>query len=130
HDSPLGLFEIRQKSVASTMSDLGPEAGDDRYSIDDVPWTEYFAGSIALHGAFWHNSFGLRRSHGCVNLSPYDAHRVFNHTWPEVPDGWHGVSTDQTGVHASKVYITEKGLIERPTAVVVPPSPEAVESEQ
>jgi hypothetical protein len=114
------------------MSDLGPEAGDDRYSIDDVPWTEYFAGSIALHGAFWHNSFGLRRSHGCVNLSPYDAHRVFNHTWPEVPVGWHGVSTDQTGVRASKVYITEKGLIERPTAVIAPPppSPVAVESEQ
>jgi hypothetical protein len=130
HDTPLGLFEIRHKSVASTMSDLGPEAGDDRYSIDDVPWTEYFAGSIALHGAFWHNSFGLRRSHGCVNLSPYDAHRVFNHTWPEVPEGWHGVSTDQTGVHASKVYITEKGLTERPTAAVAPPAPEAVENEQ
>ena len=130
HDTPLGLFEIRHKSVASTMSDLGPEAGDDRYSIDDVPWTQYFAGSIALHGAFWHNSFGLKRSHGCVNLAPYDAHRVFNHTWPEVPEGWHGVSTDQTGLHASKVYITEKGLTERPTAAVAAPAPEAVESEQ
>ena len=121
HDTPLGLFEIRQKSVAATMSDLGPEAGDERYSIDDVPWTEYFSGSVALHGAFWHDRFGLRRSHGCVNLSPYDAHRVFNETWPEVPDGWHGVTTDQTGLHASKVYITEKGLTERPTAAVAEP---------
>jgi len=106
HDTPLGLFDIRAKYVASTMSDIGPDAGDDRYSIEDVPWTEFFSGSIALHGAFWHDGFGLRRSHGCVNLAPYDAHRVFNHTWPTVSAGWHGVSTDKTGTKASKVYIT------------------------
>jgi hypothetical protein len=107
HDTPLGLFEIRAKYVASTMSDIGADA-DDRYSIEDVPWTQFFSGSIALHGAFWHGGFGLRHSHGCVNLSPFDAHRVFNHTWPELAEGWHGISTDKTGFHASKVYITEK----------------------
>ena len=53
-----------------------PGRRDDRYSIEDVPWTEYFSGSIALHGAFWHGGFGLRHSHGCVNLSPLDAHRT------------------------------------------------------
>ena len=53
HDTPLGLFEIRAKYVASTMSDIGADA-DDRYSIEDVPWTQFFSGSIALHGAFWH----------------------------------------------------------------------------
>ena len=79
HDTPLGLFEIRAKYVASTMSDIGADA-DDRYSIEDVPWTQFFSGSIALHGAFWHGGFGLRHSHGCVNLSPFDAHRIFNHT--------------------------------------------------
>jgi hypothetical protein len=109
HDTPIGLFAIRAKYIANTMSDIGPEvAGDERYSIDDVPWTQYFSGSIAVHGAFWHERFGLRRSHGCVNLSPYDAHWVFNHTWPEVADGWHGVSTDKTGLPASKIYITDQ----------------------
>jgi lipoprotein-anchoring transpeptidase ErfK/SrfK len=108
HDTPFGLFEIRAKYVASTMSDIGPDAGDDRYSIDDVPWTQYFSGSIALHGAFWHERFGLRRSHGCVNIAPYDAHRIFNHTLPLVSEGWHGASTDKTGWKGSKVYITEK----------------------
>ena len=77
-------------------------------SIDDVPVTEYFSGSIALHGAFWHERFGLRRSHGCVNLSPHDARRVWSHTLPAVEAGWHGVSTDKTGQPASKVYITER----------------------
>ncbi len=107
HDTPIGVYEIRSKHVAATMSDLGPEAGDERYKIEDVPWTQYLKGSLALHGAFWHERFGLRRSHGCINLSPLDAHRVFDHTWPEVPEGWHGVSTDITGLPKSKVVITE-----------------------
>ncbi len=107
HDTPVGLFTIRSKLVASTMSDIGQDAPD-RYSIEDVPWTEYFSGSVALHGAFWHGGFGLRHSHGCVNLSPFDAHRVFNLTWPELPEGWHGISTDMTGIKASKVYVTGK----------------------
>ncbi len=107
HDTPRGLFTIRAKQVASTMSDIGADAADERYSIEDVPWTEYFSGSVALHGEFWHERFGLRRSHGCVNLAPIDAHRIFNETWPTLPDGWHGVSADRTGMHASHVYITD-----------------------
>lgn len=109
HETPTGLFDVRVKQVASTMSDIGPELGDDdRYSIDDVPWTQYFDRSIALHGAFWHEQFGLPRSHGCVNMAPLDARRVFELTWPEIPPGWHGASSDRTGLRASKVYVTEK----------------------
>ncbi|MCA9608277.1 MAG: L,D-transpeptidase [Myxococcales bacterium] len=108
HDTPVGEFRIHRKYVSDTMANLGPDAGDDSYRIDDVPWTQYFAGSIALHGAFWHHRFGLRRSHGCVNLSPRDARYVFSQTWPEVPLGWHGVSTDRgTGFEGSRVLVTE-----------------------
>jgi lipoprotein-anchoring transpeptidase ErfK/SrfK len=121
HDTPIGLFEIKQKYVANGMADLGPEAGDDRYSIDDVPWTQYFSGSIALHGAFWHERFGLTRSHGCVNLAPYDAHRVWNHTWPEIAEGWHGVTTEQTGLKGSKVLISKSAREEDIAAALVPP---------
>ncbi|WP_053235741.1 L,D-transpeptidase [Sandaracinus amylolyticus] len=107
HVTPIGEFTIRRKFVTDTMADLGPEAGDDRYRIEDVPWTQYFDGSIALHAAFWHGQFGITRSHGCVNLAPRDAQWVFQHTWPEVPDGWHGVSTEGTGVRGSRVIVTE-----------------------
>ena len=106
HATPTGVFEIRQKRVSDTMADLGPDAGDDRYRIEDVPWTQYFEGSVALHGAFWHGRFGLQRSHGCVNLAPRDARRVFELTWPPLPEGWHGVSTDRTGFRASRVVVT------------------------
>ena len=43
---------------------------------------------FALHAAFWHNKFGRRRSHGCVNLAPLDAARVFAATSPAMPPGW------------------------------------------
>lgn len=106
HETPTGLFTIREKHVSDTMSSIGADAGDDRYAIEDVPWTQYFEGSIALHAAFWHERFGLKRSHGCVNLAPLDAHHIFNETWPVVPDGWHGVTTDHTGLRGSHVLIT------------------------
>lgn len=107
HDTPTGTFTIHKKAITDTMANLGPDAGDDAYRIQDVPWTQYFEGSFALHTAFWHHRFGLRRSHGCVNLAPADAHRVFRETWPRIPDGWHAVSTDRTGFRASRVHVTE-----------------------
>ena len=106
HATPTGTFTIHKKMVTDTMANLGPDAGDDQYRIQDVPWTQYFEGSFALHTAFWHNRFGLQRSHGCVNLAPADAHRVFQETWPVVPEGWHGVNTRQTGFRASRVHVT------------------------
>jgi hypothetical protein len=108
HDTPVGEFTIRRKFISDTMADLGPEAGDEAYRIEDVPWTQYFDGSVALHGAFWHARFGLRRSHGCVNLAPADARWVFEHTWPEIPAGWHGVNIERgTGFRGSRVIVTQ-----------------------
>ena len=107
NETPTGVFEIRRKHVTDTMSNIGPDAGDDRYSIEDVPWTQYFEEGFALHTAFWHTRFGLPRSHGCVNMTPYDAHHVFTRTWPQLPDGWHGVSTEQTELRGSHVVVTD-----------------------
>ncbi|MGZ3475276.1 MAG: L,D-transpeptidase family protein [Polyangiales bacterium] len=83
-----GSFRIREKHVAATMD--GDTSGE-LYSIDDVPYIEYFHSSYALHGAFWHSEFGRVRSHGRVNLSPADAKRVFMWTEPQLPTGWHAV---------------------------------------
>ena len=101
-----GIFEIRRKHVTDTMSNIGPDAGDDRFSIEDVPWTQYFEEGFALHTAFWHTQFGLPRSHGCVNMAPFDAHYVFTRTWPRLPEGWHGIATERTELRGSHVVIT------------------------
>lgn len=93
HRTVKGTFRIREKHVAATMDD--DNATDGPYSIQDVPWIMYFEGSYALHGAFWHSSFGRERSHGCVNLQPYDAKQIFNWVGPVLPAGFHGVSASK-----------------------------------
>lgn len=110
YDTPPGVYEIRRKRVTDTMANLGPEAGDDSYRIEDIPWTQYFERSFALHAAFWHTRFGTKRSHGCVNLSPTDAYHFFQETLPAVPDGWHGISTEGTHFRGSYVVVTDNDL--------------------
>lgn len=70
-----GLFNIFQKKETENMRNNDPS---DFYYLDNVPWTMYFDGARALHGAYWRTRFGYPQSHGCVNLSVGDAHWVFN----------------------------------------------------
>jgi lipoprotein-anchoring transpeptidase ErfK/SrfK len=91
HQTIQGSFRIREKHISTTMDGDGPAPGDMPYSIEDVPFVMYFEGSYALHAAFWHNNFGHEQSHGCVNLAPLDAKRLFFWSDPPLPEGWHGV---------------------------------------
>ncbi len=104
YGTPTGTFRIQSKHVSATMDD--PDSPTEAYSIEDVPWTMYFEGSYALHGAFWHGAFGHVRSHGCVNLAPTDARWLFQWTTPTLPPGWHGViaNSRRTG---SWIHVTE-----------------------
>ncbi|MCC6216042.1 MAG: L,D-transpeptidase [Polyangiaceae bacterium] len=90
HRTPTGEYRVREKHVTTTMDGNGTVAGDLPYSIEDVPYVMYYQGSYAIHAAFWHRNFGVQMSHGCVNLAPLDARRVFELTTPAVPEGWHG----------------------------------------
>jgi hypothetical protein len=58
------------------------------YSLRHVPWTQFFHKAYALHGVYWHDRFGNRRSHGCINLSPKDARRLYDWTDPSTPPGF------------------------------------------
>jgi hypothetical protein len=91
HTTPKGMWRVREKHVAATMDGDGAASGDMPYSIEDVPYVLYFHESYALHGAFWHDNFGRQQSHGCVNLAPLDAKRIFFWSEPALPQGWHGI---------------------------------------
>ena len=83
-----GIFRIHTKHVTATMS--SSEAGEE-FELREVPYVQYFDTlGYALHGAYWHDRFGVPKSHGCINLTPEDARRVFYFTEPQVPLGWHG----------------------------------------
>ncbi len=86
HATPTGLFRVTSKWA---FADMRSRAGDDdTYYVEGVPWVQYFRGRYALHGTFWHNRFGRRTSHGCINLSAHDARWVYEHTWPVAKPGW------------------------------------------
>ncbi len=51
--------------------------GDD-YDTPDVPWTMYYSGDFAVHGAYWHNDFGTPVSHGCVNMRVDEAKALYD----------------------------------------------------
>ena len=81
--------------------------GSSDFELRDVPWIQYFASGYALHGAYWHDVFGIARSHGCINLAPIDARYVFNWTDPPVPKGWHGINVGADMGEGTGVVIRE-----------------------
>lgn len=66
-----GVFKIQSKHEKARMR------GDD-YDIPDVPYVMFYEGSYAIHGAYWHRSFGTPVSHGCVNVAVDHARWLFN----------------------------------------------------
>ena len=89
--TPKGEFRIWVKLMSSNMDNLEDEEAMKYYAIEDVPYVQYFSSGVGLHGAFWHRGFGNVRSHGCVNLAPLDAQRLFAFTSPHLPAGWTAV---------------------------------------
>jgi hypothetical protein len=73
-----GVFRIWARLRTDAMS--GAMGQPDFYYLESVPYVMYFDGAIALHGAYWHDGFGYRRSHGCVNLSVSDSRWLFEWT--------------------------------------------------
>jgi lipoprotein-anchoring transpeptidase ErfK/SrfK len=70
-----GTFAVQTKHRVARMT------GDD-YDVPDVPYTMYYDGGMAIHGAYWHNLFGNPVSHGCTNVAVNHAKWLFN--WASV----------------------------------------------
>jgi lipoprotein-anchoring transpeptidase ErfK/SrfK len=52
------------------------------YNIPNVKYNLRFRNHYYIHSAYWHNNFGNRMSHGCVN-APYDG-AEWAYNWAEV----------------------------------------------
>ncbi len=80
--TPVGNLLTHWKIISENMTAGSFQSG---YSTPAVPWTTMISGDgVAIHGAFWHNAFGEKRSHGCINVSPEDAKWIFRWTTPYV----------------------------------------------
>jgi hypothetical protein len=107
------LNEEDRRRLANINKGRDPEygitmrRGSSDFELRDVPWIQYFASGYALHGAYWHDVFGIARSHGCINLAPIDARYVFNWTDPPVPKGWHGINVGADMGEGTGVVVRE-----------------------
>jgi lipoprotein-anchoring transpeptidase ErfK/SrfK len=70
-----GTFAVYRKYEETRMRGID-------YDTPDVPWTMYYDGGFAIHGAYWHDNFGTPVSHGCVNLRVPEAKALFE--WADV----------------------------------------------
>jgi hypothetical protein len=80
--TPVGNLLTHWKIFSLNMTAGTFQSG---YSTPAVPWCTMISGDgVAIHGAFWHNAFGEKRSHGCINVTPEDAKWIFRWTTPYV----------------------------------------------
>lgn len=81
--TPRGTFTVFAMTPSRYMQGPLPGVSSQAYDLPGVPWDLYFTQDGAvIHGAYWHNKFGQRWSHGCVNLSPQNAKKLYQ--WAEI----------------------------------------------
>lgn len=69
--TPTGVFWVQARYVSSRMQGEG-------YDIPDVPYAMYYDGNYAIHGTYWHSSFGTPVSNGCINVAVNHAEWLYN----------------------------------------------------
>jgi hypothetical protein len=102
HATPTGLYQVQRKYLTKIMRGRDPKEGI--YHVEEVPWTTYYHGAYAVHGAYWHNTFGSVRSHGCTNVSPADARWLYFWGEPEHRPHFHAQVREQ----ATHIYFSAK----------------------
>jgi lipoprotein-anchoring transpeptidase ErfK/SrfK len=90
-ETPRGIFNIDPKVPAKHMGNGQLTAEIGAYELPGVPWTCFFEHmtGIAFHGTYWHDNFGGRMSHGCVNMRIEDAKWLYRWSTPVAkPSDW------------------------------------------
>ncbi len=96
-----GLFQVEDENRFREFKMSGAEGREDYYFLEDVPYIMYFDmyNGIALHGTFWHDRFGYKHSHGCVNMTIKDAEWTFKWSAEAPNDLWVWVHTSDPIKH-------------------------------
>ena len=88
--TPTGQKCVLLKQPSRHMSNV-PYAGapeptavpEEIFDLPGIPWNIFFdLEGTAIHGVYWHNDFGVRRSHGCLNVSSEAARWIYRWVHP------------------------------------------------
>lgn len=105
--TPTGDYKIWIKLRFTRMTG---GSGNDYYDLPNVPYVMFFYNNevsksrgFSLHGAYWHNNFGYPMSHGCVNIRPEDAAKLYQWADP-VAEGNITYATDKNPGTSVTIY--------------------------
>lgn len=101
--TPTGTFKIWVK-LRYTKMEGGNKAAGTYYYLPNVPYTMFYSNNevsksagYSIHGAYWHDNFGVPMSHGCVNMRIADAGQVFTWAHPTTVGWANPATTDNPG---------------------------------
>ena len=100
---PLGTVFVKQKDLTFVGKD--PAGFGENFEVLDAPWALELSSGQLIHGAYWHDRFGIEHGPGNIEVSPEDAARLFRFATPELPAGFHGVTADAKSEHATIVNV-------------------------
>ncbi len=70
--TPVGSFNIIRKRPVVHYKGPG-------YDLPNTKWNLEFKKGFYIHGAYWHNNFGVKPvSHGCVNVAYKDMESIYS----------------------------------------------------
>ncbi len=85
-NTPKGEFNVYSKMPSKHMGDGRLSGNPEDYELPGVPWTSFFEETgVAFHGTYWHDDFGIPRSHGCINMRSDEAKWLFRWLTPVSP---------------------------------------------
>jgi hypothetical protein len=87
-DTPKGDMAVLLKQPSRHMTNRPAKEDDpppqvEVFDLPGIPWNTFFdLSGTAIHGAYWHNDYGRRRSHGCLNVSIPAARWIYRWVYP------------------------------------------------
>ena len=84
HGTPTGVYKLNNKSKNIKLIGMpDPKTGKPEYETPVQRWMPFVDNAIGLHDANWRSSFGgtiyrYNGSHGCVNMPPSKALKLFD----------------------------------------------------
>ena len=81
-DTPLGKTDVKAKLLWHDYAWYYSPNDARNYNLPNVKYNLRIYNHIYIHYAYWHNNFGERMSHGCVNVNYTNAEWIY--AWADV----------------------------------------------
>ena len=99
----LAILKMPSRHMRAPEAERGTDAW---FDLPGVPWNTFFTtDGIAIHGTYWHNDFGVVRSHGCVNVPIPVAKYIYRWTVPTAPYTDAFVRGDVRGMNSTRIDV-------------------------